>query len=441
MVENEKKKELLKKMSLFIGLPVIAIGVLTIVLFSMLSKGKISVGFATVLTIIFIIVALAIIASVIVNLTGKISKVMGSLESIADGSLELEDNAVEYKNDQISQMVSSVNDMIKQFAQIVVGIRKATESLDDLSDEFKTSFASMSDAMERVSIEVNNITDNTQSQAGKTQDMAGIIMEISSAIDTIAGNIETLNQSADKMKEYNVSSGDIMHELVDISKENSTAIEDVISQTDLTNKSALEIRQATEIIAGIASQTNLLALNASIEAARAGEHGRGFAVVAEEIRELADQSRESSEHINTIVNTLIDNSNVSVNITKRVSEAFVKQNEKINETEEILSMLNGEIASVSTAITKISSEVSNLDNHKESMTDGIESLTASANENTSSANETSRSVTEFESLVNECQESTEKITAVTKELIHNIEKFNMKDSMRERIDEFRKNVR
>lgn len=425
MVEKENKKELLKKMSLFIGIPVIAMGVLTIVLFSMLAKGKISVMFATILTIVFIAGALVSIASVIINVTSKISKVMGSLDAIADGSLELEDTAVDYKNDQISQMVSTANDMVKQFAQIVIGIRNATGTLDDLSDEFKQKFASMVDAMETVSLEINHITQNTQSQDKKTEDMAGVIMDISGAIDTISGNIEMLNQSAGKMKEYNVSSGDIMHELVEISRENSKAIDDVISQTDLTNKSALEIRQATEIIAGIASQTNLLALNASIEAARAGEHGKGFAVVAEEIRELADQSRESSEHINTIVNTLIDNSNVSVNITKHVSEAFVKQNEKINETEEILTMLNGEIESVSGAITQISSEVSNLDHHKDAMTEGIESLTDSAKENTASADETARSVVEFEDLVQECQQSTEKITAVTKELIQNIEKFDI----------------
>ena len=65
-----------------------------------------------------------------------------------------------------------------------------------------------------------------------------------------------------------------MQQLVEISRQNRQSIDEVQSQTDRTNQSALQIRTATEIIAGIASQTNLLALNASIEAARAGEQGK-----------------------------------------------------------------------------------------------------------------------------------------------------------------------
>ena len=103
---------------------------------------------------------------------------------------------------------------------------------------------------------------------------------------------------------------------------------DMVDSMNEINGASKEIDKIIATINEIASQTNLLALNASIEAARAGEHGRGFAVVAEEIRTLADQSRESTEQINQIVNTLIDNSNISVEITQKVSEAFVKQNEK-----------------------------------------------------------------------------------------------------------------
>ena len=144
-----------------------------------------------------------------------------------------------------------------------------------------------------------------------------------------------------------------MKELVDISEESGHAMEEVGTQTTRTNESAQEIQKVTGIIAGISNQTNLLALNASIEAARAGENGKGFAVVAEQIRELADQSRESTEHISEIVNGLIANSNTSVEITKKVSEAFEKQDEKIKDTESVFGTLNSEIKRVGSAIDEI----------------------------------------------------------------------------------------
>ena len=303
---------------------------------------------------------------------------------------------------------------ITSFSQVVLGIKKATKELGEVSEDFKHIFKSMTTSLEQTEQAVTTITDNTISQADHTVDMKEKIDAISRTIDEIAENVSMLAQSAEHMKESNKAAEAIMEELVNISKESGIAIENVRQQTDLTNQSAQEIRTATEIIAGISNQTNLLALNASIEAARAGEHGRGFAVVAEEIRTLADQSRESTEQINQIVNTLIDNSNISVEITQKVSEAFVKQNEKIHDTEEIFRSLNEEIKNTSDA----------LDDHKTVIESGITSLTEFAEQNADSAKVTTENMEEFQQIVDQCNQATERIVTVSDELVGYLGKVN-----------------
>lgn len=424
---DDTTKEKGKKYGIYLlfAMPILAFGVIAALVMPFVANGIIPVAAASIGMVVLALVLIGVIFKIIMGVIGRIKKVRGSLGAIADGSLKLEENMLSKRNDEIGQMMNSINEAIRNFAKVVTGIRSASDSLNTLSDDFREAFGGMTNSLTQVSGEVENITVNTASQADKTIDIEEKIMEISRAIDTIAVNIESLVQSADKMKGYNESSDEIMKALIVSSQENQEAVENVRSQTDLTNQSALEIRQATEIIAGIAGQTNLLALNASIEAARAGEQGKGFAVVAEEIRILADQSRESSEQISRIVNTLIENSNVSVNTTKNVSDAFLRQNEKIGETEGILSLLNKEIENVSASISGINTEVISLEHHKDTMKIGVVTLTEAARKNTDSANETSNAMNEFEKIVKSCEVMTEQITSVAKDLVGNIEKVDL----------------
>ena len=162
----------------------------------------------------------------------------------------------------------------------------------------------------------------------------------------------------------------------------------------------------------------------SIEAARAGENGKGFAVVAEQIRELADQSRESTEHINQIVNGLIENSNISVETAKKVSEAFEKQDAKIKDTEAIFATLNSEINRVGSAVSGIAAEASDLEQHKNTIAYGVDNLAQFAEENASSGQITKENMNNLEQVMEQCKGSTDKIANVSAELVTQIKKFS-----------------
>lgn len=403
--KEEKAVKLLTALKVISALPVLLFGILGIVLMHLVQNGSMKAMTGTVIIIVLMVILFAVCGMVLKKTGGKVGEAFGKVKQASEEKVEI----------------------IKQ-------IRKATTELEEVSGDFITSFETMTESVGRANEKVSSITNNTESQAEKTENIERVIMNISQAMESIAGNIEVLTQSAKNMKTCNESAENIMKELVAISKENSDSIENVQTQTDLTNQSAMQIGAVTEIIAGISNQTNLLALNASIEAARAGEQGKGFAVVAEEIRTLADQSRESSQKINEIVETLIQNSNISVDITKKVSEAFEKQNEKISETESIFASLNEEIELVSDSIHGIGGEVEELNHHKDSMNEGIVSLTQTAEENTGSAKETLDSMNEVEMLVSQCEETTNKVTLVAKELIEAIQKFDI-DELKKKVSE------
>lgn len=413
---------------------ILIIGGSSVSILQLVSKGKMSVFDGMAALIAVDIAVLVIVLAAGKRLFDRIHIIVGNLGKIADGSLTLEDNKLAERGDELGEMVRSMNTLVVSFARLITSVKNAADSLTEVSEDFDDSFRNLTAAMEIVGKEVDSIGENTVSQAERTQDISLQITEMSHAIDVIAENVGMLTQSADTVKNCSETAEKIMGDLVSINRTSSQAISEVRAQTDVTNQSAMQIRTVTEIIAGISSQTNLLALNASIEAARAGEQGRGFAVVAEEIRTLADQSRESSEQINNIVNELIQNSNVSVDITRKVTEAFTRQTEKIQETKGIFTSLNQEIEQAGEVIGGIASEVTGLKNSKDTIEDGVSDLTRSAESNTKSAQDTLESMEEFKEIVEKCKSSTEQIQAVSKELIEDIHKFDirkLKEEVRE----------
>ncbi len=427
--KSSEKNNIGKKLALgliaVISLPILLVGLAGIIIMHLVQNTALNAGVGTIILIVVLAVFVAGSLWLAVAIAGKLKAVIGSMDKIADGSLQLEEPKHNEKNDEISKLLGSANDMVRSFAQIVTGIRRASRELSELSTTFSQSFDTMNEALDQVSGEVASITDNTVSQAEKTQHVQQKVAEIGNAIEVIASNITLLSDSALKMKDCNESAEVIMQQLVEISRQNRQSIDEVQSQTDRTNQSALQIRTATEIIAGIASQTNLLALNASIEAARAGEQGKGFAVVAEQIKKLSEQSNQSSNEIEETAMMLSEDSQKAVEIMQKMQEIIMSQSESMKDTQKVVEEVVAQIANSMQSIQQIKETTEHLANVRNEVLQAVETLSNIAQDSVSGTKKTYEDTEEVVDTFKQVYMSAEQLREIADQLAGSVQYFHV----------------
>ena len=208
--------------------------------------------------------------------------------------------------DEVGRLAIAINDLVAQMQIIIRAITEGcgqmeekqadiisnVEKVNATADHTMQNLGIMSEGMQLVT----GAIDGVQQDTGVLDHTVENMLEVAQNGRDYAADIK---EKAGKMKATAVES---KQEATLVMKEIDTAMTESIANSRQIHK----ITELTEEILGIAGTTNLLALNASIEAARAGEAGRGFAVVAEEIRKLADSSRESANNIQEISNRVVE---------------------------------------------------------------------------------------------------------------------------------------
>jgi len=302
----------------------------------------VTIAMASTYRLLNITILMFIVAIIIVGLLGfyfakRFTKPLVELSSviktIAMGDLKDFDVKIKSK-DEIGELYHNLKIMNQNLRGLVSNIQTVAASLASHSSQLSSITEESTNSLTQVVTTISEMAQGNSDQALMVQSSTEAISRVNDIVSQATAKTEF---AADKANE----SLELAREGQKAIERQSQKIKENIMYTNTVDESiqhlatmADEIRDIIGVINDIAEQTNLLALNASIEAARSGEAGRGFAVVAEEIRKLADQSRNSTKRIEDIVRDINGRVNETVKNMAQVRESVHAMEDSAENTRE-----------------------------------------------------------------------------------------------------------
>jgi heam-based aerotactic trancducer len=221
---------------------------------------------------------------------------------------------------------------------------------------------------ERVRNEVNVAKEKMKENVSKNaEELAAISEETSSAIQAVAGKSLEIKSLTDEGSDIAVSTEEQSKEgmtklrnlqlMLQNAEDKMSKIYEDMGQLQISSK---KIEQIALMVTAIADQTNLLSLNAAIEAARAGEHGKGFAVVANEVRKLAESTKQSVSEVYGIVSEMAQYSHKVTESIQEVNTGLNKGTVDSQETTLFFDKILNSMNQVKQHNLRISSEMNEL---------------------------------------------------------------------------------
>lgn len=367
------------------------------------------------LLIISVIVGLYFMNFVKNAIVQPLRQVIEAADALAQGDLTIAQ--LDYRSkDEIGILAAAVNTLKQNLSKLIGSVQDSSMHLSAASEELSASTEEVTATSSEIAHRVKETTSHLTSSASVAQQNTIAMDETAAGVQRIAEATQYLHHNALNMTQLAHTGGTTIltaKEQMDTISGTTTRIADL---TKKLSKQSEAIGQITKVITAITEQTNLLALNAAIEAARAGEHGKGFAVVADEVRKLAEESKQSASQIVAITNEIQMD-------TRNVGDAVIEGLASVQDGVAKIYEAGDAFEAISSSVQDFTDQIENISATSEQISAGAQEVAASITEIASGADISANNAQIIAHAVDEQVATMQQVNAVAEELSDNAQQL------------------
>ncbi|WP_434750333.1 methyl-accepting chemotaxis protein [Paenibacillus amylolyticus] len=380
-----------------------------------------SLKWSVFIAVLAVLLLASVVTYTIISIVKQLNRVNVVAGQLAEG--DLTQKLTVKSKDEFGVMAVHMNEMMNTLRHTISVISEHALSVGSTSQQLTAGAEDTSKAAEQMALTGLEVANKAEKQVQELQHSSRSMNEITAGIGRIAEAAAEVSHASRSVTERTSSGTDKMQAAMVMVDRANSSVQSSMTALEHFQQRSEEIGRITSIITEVSRQTNLLALNASIEASRAGEHGRGFGVVAAEIRNLAEQSRQSAADIAVLIQSVQQEVHAIVAMMEKGNAEVIHIADVMNESSKLFLSISSQIADVNEQIEQVSSIARQMSGESQQVDSSLEQLKTIGHETANHASQVASASEKQLASMEEITAASASLAHLTQELLELIQRF------------------
>ncbi|WP_246318226.1 methyl-accepting chemotaxis protein [Paenibacillus taichungensis] len=375
---------------------------------------------------------MALIDAIIAILIGiwmvrMIARPMGKLKDLmqegAKGNLKV--RTPYSSQDEIGQLSAAFNLMMEQITKLVEQTNRSAQEVLDTASELSSASKKTAVSASEIAVATEEIAGGASSLATEAERGNELTDNISRQMESVVAANEQMGDSARHVEKSSQTGTQHLNQLMTKTQKTEEMIGALVNKVDSLKESTSSVLKVLDVMQNITKQTNILSLNATIEAARAGTAGRGFMVVANEVRQLAEQSRQSIDMVGDITDKIMTEMNETVDQLSAAYPLFKEQMDAVKDTNVIFASVQQQMGAFVESLSMVTGSIGDLNQSQGTLSEAMSNVSAVAEQSSATSQEVASLSSEQQNISNQLVNLSAKLENVSTELKDTLSRFTV----------------